>query len=201
MPFSNFLLGETMISKPSNFKNLFIGVFGSRTIHASVIPISAVSGPVKHILAMSAPCQVDEETVGRFPIEVPTFMPRRARANKCLKHKSVNQPVKPLSFLNQSYRWAISAGAWAKNSLWIWFQDKRGADNPSTMRSDYNFTPIRPNTPLVTNFVSGESRNRFPSFRGIVNMVVSHWVALLHRVGFGVRAVSLRQQRCGLLCL
>jgi len=181
--FANFLLGDSLVGKMSNFKNLTVGQFSCGTFHAPVVPVGPMSSSVKHILAMGTPTKISKKVVGRIPVKMTTLQPWRARTDEYLKNKPIDQPVEMFIIPAQCHRKAVFAGGGAKNSYGYGTQDRFYPYNPPSIAVNRLLAPVRPYSALVGNFVSRELRNSFPDFRGTVKVVISHCETLLQRVG------------------
>jgi hypothetical protein len=87
---------DTTFALCSAFPNRhYFGIpqFGPRT--AAAVPLNAVGLAISRVLFSGAPTKIFEPIVSSDVIQVPRFMPERARTGECQQDKAVNQESVP----------------------------------------------------------------------------------------------------------
>ena len=174
-----FYLRDTLRSKLSNFQDNFIGKCGVG-IFRPVLWVSAVSYFIASVFRSGSPFQIYQLAVKRISIKVAALMAWRRLADKNQQNKAMNITVNLFFIAVQGNVW-IPLAAGFKNCLWSIF---KRSPIPTL------FFPIRPYTALIGNIISREARNRFKNLWGCGKILVSHGVALLHRVASGSEPYS-----------
>ena len=188
-----------MSIKISDFKNLFIGQFGEGMPRAFMGKphMGAMLDTIQTVFALCAPGKVFQKVVRADTVSVATFMPTGAWTPEGFKNETVYQSPVGFAIPIKLHTKIPLVQVGIKNSSWTGIQDKLGASRiPHTLASGP--VPIRPNPPLVRNFVTGKVGNWFKNLWGYGRILVSHGVALLHRVASGLGPYRCLAQWCGL---
>lgn len=169
----------------SNFANIGLCQLGSAMDFSARLLVGAMFLAVMLIIAQGIPTQIAKGIIGRNAVIMTGPHPRRAWTSESEKNQNMdtNRIIPP-----QSYLGITGTRCLAKNPLWFVAQ---------TARAWAKVFPKRSNPSLVTDFVSGESRNSFPNFGGIGKMVFSHGVSLLRRVALRLGPGLLYPQQPG----
>ncbi len=169
-----------MSMKLYDFHNFAVVKFGVGIVHSFLDRIMAMIKFIKNILHPCSPTQVIKSAMGSVSILVATFMSGRWGTNKGKQDQSVNCDSGSLSVLGQIYKRITGTPLWFKNLLW------HICNTPFTTLT----FPVRSYPALVTYLISRKSWNRQPSLLNLigdcVKLLVSHGVALLHRVTSGL---------------
>lgn len=172
--------------KFSDFQNLFIGQFGEGVPRSFMgkTYVGAMQKTVQTVFALCTPGKVAKEIIGASAIRVTTFVSSRAGTNEGFQDKSMDLPFVVFPFFGQTHPGVTMVNSWLNPSGGGSQHEFSAARPPHTLVS--GSVPVRPNSPLVGNFVTGETWNWFENLLRYDRILVSHGVALLNRVASGL---------------
>ena len=170
--FPKFFEGVPLRVEFSYFPNLIFSNYGAAILFASVVGAMAVA--ILIIFGFCSPFKIGQPVMSTLPVAVATFMVRRTWPYENRENKLMNKVMIFFTIFPQVYLWVTALITWTKDSLRSVCQHPSGSST-----SLAKLTIVRPDSPLVTNFITEKTRNRFPNFRGIVKMLISHAPNLL----------------------
>ena len=156
----------------SYFPNLIFSNYGAAILFASIVGAMAVA--ILIIFGFCSPFKIGQPVMSTLSIAVATFMVRRTWPYENRENELMDKVMVFSTIFPQIYLWVTALITWTKDSLWSARQHPSGSS-----ASVAKLTIVRPDPPLVTNFITEKTRDRFPNFRGIVKMLISHVPNLL----------------------